>query len=239
MSVDALIERCRSGDPDAQIDAALRLRDLGAESAAADVARLLASPDAVVRETAASVLGVLGGGDRAAAGRALVTALGDREPLVRSGAADALGMLRVHDALPQLRHALSADPEPLVRASAAESLGDLVDAAALPELVGALDDEDDAVRGYAANAIGLIGDAGALGELDAALAAGPSAAFKAELLGARHRLGAPGSRDDLLALAAAADADSADELSNLLEDLARTHPDLAGVAESVRARRSG
>ena len=65
------------------------------------------------------------------------TALGDKDSMVRSGAATALGLMepRPKEAVPLLRSAL-ADPEWDVRCAAAESLGNMGAAAtsAVPDL---------------------------------------------------------------------------------------------------------
>ncbi len=95
----------------------------------------------------------------------LVEALrGDRDFLVRSAAAEALGNLKSELGLPALAAALD-DVSPDVRAAAALALARLGRPEALPPLRRRLQDAESLVRSAAAQALGKLGDAQALPEL--------------------------------------------------------------------------
>ncbi|ELR98563.1 HEAT repeat domain-containing protein [Gloeocapsa sp. PCC 73106] len=220
-SVDSLIAQCRSSDSSLQIEAIQSLLNQKAYVAVPAVVNLLASPDDVVRSTAARALGELGTQDIdiAHVGTALTNLLVDPESIVRSEAVDTLGIIGYTPAVEAIISLLHNDPEPFVRASAAESLGDLGDVKALKDLELAILDPDESVRAYAANAIGLLATAQILPKLQAYLESETSSRVKAELLGAKSRLGALEDFKLLLNLLDTADEDLAICLLNLLRDL--------------------
>src|SRR5262249_15404332 len=147
----------------------------------------------------------------------------DADDLVRAEAVDVLGELGYAPALDAVRELLRTDRSALVRAAAAETIGDLGEPSALAEVVGALDDEDAAVRGYAANAIGLIGGPELLPLLDLRLGVEQVPSVRAELHGGRYRLGAPGALVELLALLDAMDVDLGYNVLNVWDDLIGRH----------------
>jgi HEAT repeat protein len=234
---DDHIHRLRSGDPDAQVGAALDLLQARSREGLPELIELTRSPDVAVRSTVARVLGVLGSRDRDPAGRALLALVGDADPLVRSEAIDALGVLRYRPAAEAVRGAL-ADPEPLVRASAAETAGDLGDAAVISDLERALADDDEAVRAYAANSLGRLGTSELLERLEQIDLSEQAPRVEAELLAARYRLGAEADLPRLLELLAEASEEDADAMLNAVADLALRPPaasfdDSAAVREAL------
>ena len=177
-------------DPDANTRslAAEKLRDPAAVPVLEHL--LTTAGSAKARWHAADVLGQIGKPARAAA-PALVAALKDPDPTVRSvavrsvsklapdvpGAVPALfdlfpdvGAIRAvsefgpaaADAVPRLTTLLD-DPDPMVRRNACRTLGRIGDAAkpAIPALTARLADTDPPVRQYAARALGWIGPAAA------------------------------------------------------------------------------
>jgi HEAT repeat protein len=234
--VEILMNQSRSDDPERQIDAIHELLDRRAYEAVPALLDASKSSDAVVRNVAARALGNLGVKDLQIAGVALMDLLDDPEVIVRSEAVDSLGILRYAPAVGAVKELLLKDPEPLVRASAAETLGDLGDTTALAELVLALHDTDFAVQAFAANSIGLLGSPALLPSLQLHAENAPSAAVKAELHGARYRLGSAGDLDALLSLLESADRDDAVNCLNILTDLSsRTlPPSLASDAARIR-----
>jgi HEAT repeat protein len=234
--LDSLLAQCRSSDPALQVTAIHALLDRRAYSAVSTIADLLASSNAAVRSTAAQALGHLGRLEPEIAGPALLQVLADWEDIVRSAAVDALGVLGYRPALGLIRSLLRTDLEPLVRASAAETLGDLGDPQALADLELALHDVDEAVRAYAAGSIGLLGTPQWLPRLQAAIEAESSPSVKAELLGAKYRLGAGDDLEQLLNVLETAEETPATVILNLLTDMTerRRPPSLAADAPRLR-----
>ncbi|MBN1483283.1 MAG: HEAT repeat domain-containing protein [Chloroflexia bacterium] len=83
---------------------------------------------------------------------------------VRYSAAEALGTIGDHRAIPPLIEA-ARDPEVLIRRVAVRSLGLLRDSRAIPSLVQSLSDPDTQVRLNAADGLGLVGHEGVLAQL--------------------------------------------------------------------------
>ncbi len=157
----------------------------------------LTSTDRETRRRAVEELGR--GGDERNVGPISEVLRGDRDFLVRSAAADALGTLRSKQGVAPLVAALRdmnaevrtssalalgrlndasavsalrpllKDAEPLVRSAAAQSLGKLNAADALPDLAALLGDPEPEVRTGAAEALGALGNPGAVERLISAL----------------------------------------------------------------------
>lgn len=236
-NIEMWLTQCRSGEPVRQVEAIQHLRELEAYADVLALVEILKSPNAVVRSTAAEALGYLGLKDSGMAGAALLNLLNDPEVIVRSEAVDALGILGYAPAVGAVKALLLNDPEPIVRASAAETLGDLGDASALAELELALRDADKVVRGYAANSIGLLGAPPMLPKLQSYVEGEQSPEVKAELYGARYRLGAVGDLDALLKLLEVADEELATNILNILNDLStRNVPPTLAADDAARIR---
>lgn len=105
---------------------------------------------------------------------ALLEALGHKEPLVRAGAAKALGWMgsQAHETIPNLKPLLN-DSDSHVREQAAEALA-LIGRQSIPALLDALGSTHQTTRSAAAEAIAILGDAAN----DSAIAL--VAAYKAE-----------------------------------------------------------
>lgn len=200
-SIDALLEQCRSGDSDAQLDAIIALRDAGVGKAALTLVPLLSSDDTFVRSAAADALGYLGDDYIEHVGPALVAALDDPDESVRNQAAEALGALRYEPARPALERVLRHDDDWVARASAAEALEYIGDARALDALEAALDDEAAPVRSYVATAIEQLGDATRLPVIRRRLAVETHPQPRASMIAVALRFGDELAFDDLLSLA--------------------------------------
>lgn len=218
-SIDTLLFQCHSSDPTEQIEAIQGLLSQQVYLAVPSLVELLASPDAVVRSTATRALGELGTQYLELVGPALINLLTDPEIIVRSEAVDTLGIIGYTPAFEGINSLLKNDPDPLVRACAAESLGDLGNSKALENLEAALLDSDESVRAYAANSIGLLGTSELLPKLQTYINSETSLRVKAELLGARCRIGASEDFKLLLNLLDTADENLATAILNLLTDL--------------------
>jgi HEAT repeat protein len=181
--------------------------------------KLLAFSNAAVRANAAYALGELGRHDIETVAPALVYSLADPDSLVRSEAVEALGLLGYTPAIDCFMTLLQNDEDSLVRASTAEVLGDLGQARAVKALLQALHDPDDSVRAFAANSIGLLGTPELLPLLQTQLDSEEIPRVKAELLGARYRLGKPEGLQRLLNLLTNADESLATVILNILEDV--------------------
>jgi HEAT repeat protein len=188
------------------------------------IVALLGSSSAVVRSTAAHALAVVGVSVPDRVGPALVDAFRDPEPIVRSEAIDAVGVVRYAAAVQAVMTVLRTDPDAVVRAAAAESLGDLGDSRALAELERALEDPDEAVRGYAAASLGLLGTPALLPKLRSRLDGEDSARVKAEFYAAGYRLGATEDLARLLRLLDTADETLATVIVNIVDDLTARTP---------------
>src|SRR5262249_24512124 len=143
-----LLELCRSGEPEHQLDALRALKDLRDPSVISDILPLLSSPDDRVREAAAEALGELGETQPERVGAVLLPLLSDEVHLVRDQVVEILGKPRYQGAIEPLKGLLHSDPEWLVRASSAEALGNFADPSILPDLEQALEeDEEESVQG--------------------------------------------------------------------------------------------
>lgn len=216
--INDLMVQSHSGDPEKQISAIHGFITLKVLPDEFTIAVLVSSLDPVVRLTTARALGILGREEMDQAAHALSGLLADPEWIVRAEAVDALGVLGYKPATAAVKSLLLKDPEAVVRASAAETLGDLGDTQALAELVVALKDIDENVRSYAASSIGLLGDSSILAQLQSQINMESSMRVKAELLGARYRIGASDDINLLLDLLATTDEITANAILNMFSD---------------------
>ncbi|MEG3849359.1 HEAT repeat domain-containing protein [Microcoleus sp. herbarium19] len=246
-SIELLLDDCDSDEPTRQAGAILDLVDAEVYEAAPKIVRLLKSPDAAIRFTAAEALGYLGSEEVETVGPALMNLLDDEEELVRSEAVEALGDIDYTPAVESIEYLLRKDPSALVRASAAETLGYLEEASAIETLELSLLDtnEDEAVRCYAANSIGLLGKPQLLPKLENYLNSEFPLSVKAELMGARYWLGAKEDIVKLVDLLDKADEDFAQHILTILTDLterepqpnlAKDAPDLERVLSAIALR---
>jgi HEAT repeat protein len=133
-----------------------RLGRIIAARKARDTATLIASlVDPDNRSIAAMYLGELGVTDAAPEIARLLEA---NDPLARSRAARALGLLNASAALPRLKELAADDSVPYVRGNAVTAVGQLGGVAAVPLLIDFLSDREWRVRVGAAFALGQIGD---------------------------------------------------------------------------------
>jgi len=102
----------------------------------------------------------------------------------------------------------------------------------------ALHDPDESVRGYAANSIGLLGEPQFLPKLEAYAASEQSPKVRAEISGARYRLGAAEDLNVLLKLLDAADEAQGANILNVLDDLTGRKLPPALAADAMRIRTS-
>ena len=191
-AASAWANRAGSTDPNARAAAGNELTAGGAAAVPVLVVMLRADGPPEPRQVAADVLGRIGKPDALPAGDALVAALDDPDPIVRTVAIKALVRLAPDvDAVPALVRrfpdpdairavsafkpsaapavpdliALLTHADPTVRWNATRTLGKLDDVAApaIPGIVAQLGDPDPTVREYAAQALGDLGPSAASG----------------------------------------------------------------------------
>lgn len=192
--------------------------------AAPIVADLLRSRDPAIRASAAEALSYVGIKSPSRYGAALLPLLRDPERLVRSCAAESLGVLAYESAIPDLGRLLVSDADELVRASAAEALAAFDGSQILALARRAINDPDPTVRAYAARIIGVKGDQADLLPLSERLEAEDALQPRAELLGARYMLGAREDLRRLLDLLVDADVEQSTVLLNVLWDVLEELP---------------
>jgi HEAT repeat protein len=235
-TLQELIAQCDSDDAEQQSHALIELVTARATQAVPAILPLLDATDQAVRVNAVYALGALGREHVGTVGPALVALLGDPDPLMRSEAMTALGMLAYRPAAQPIAELLQHDVDAQVRAEAAEVLGDLDDTDVLPGLHAALArDPDESVRTYAANSIGLLGEPPSHAVLQECLTNEASPHVQAEILGARYRLGDAAALPPLLALLHAADEGLGACVLELLKDLLtrRVPPAIASDAPAL------
>jgi HEAT repeat protein/beta-lactamase regulating signal transducer with metallopeptidase domain/protein involved in polysaccharide export with SLBB domain len=156
-AVPVLREALRSPNRNVRRFAAAGLAEVGARDAVADVIKLVADKDAVVRKLAVQAVGRLGPKAPGAV-KALAGALKDESDRVREAAADALRGSAAKAAIPALVEALK-DSDRDVRSIALSSLIDLkgIGPALAPALVPLLSDEDLNLRVGASNVLQALG----------------------------------------------------------------------------------
>ncbi|MGB3300660.1 MAG: HEAT repeat domain-containing protein [Phormidesmis sp.] len=140
-----------------RIKAINQLRNLDPRTAFTLIQPLCDDPNTRVRYAAVSQISTLGEQDKPTALRVLTASLGDPEPDVQAAAADALGALKLTDALDDLKELYDMTPEWLVKMSIVACLGEMGDARAFSLLESAL---------TADNSLVSVSAIGALGELE-------------------------------------------------------------------------
>lgn len=224
LTIEHLLEDCLSGEPSRQAPAIMKLQELEAYEAVPILIELLAPPVRNIRGCAIEALGWLGYEDSESIGHLLLNILNDSDELIRSDTFDALARLEYKPAVEAARDLLKNDPDWVVRASAAEALADIAcigDSETLADLESALNDPIEPVRSYAACSIGLLGTPTSelLDKLEMYFVLEEDLATKAEILGAKYRLGCNGDLQKLLQLLSGADELLVSNIFNILEDL--------------------
>lgn len=142
-----------TGERSSRLDALQTLARQPAQTAAADLAQVLAEDaDPLVRAQAAALLGIVGGEEVATA---LSAAFADEEASVRLHAVRALGRVEGARALPALREVLARDPDPRVRRVAVRWVAALPGEEARAVLEAAASDRDASVRQEVAAALAI------------------------------------------------------------------------------------
>jgi HEAT repeat protein len=195
-ALNALIAALRDDDIEVRRRVVWLLWTLGDRTAVEPLIAALKDPDAKMRRYAAWALGVIGDvraidplirtltdedervrwditvalekiGETALG--SLVTALHDANPMVRIGAAGALGWIMNERTVEPLAHVLLWDENPQVRTKAAFALGWIRSKRSVSDLCEALRDDDEQVKMQAASALGWIRDRRAVEPLYQAL----------------------------------------------------------------------
>ncbi len=163
-AVSLLLPLLQEKDPLVRRSAVDALAHFNTEEVRRALRRMLHDPDPSVRRNAIDAIARL---SDPAAIDALILALDPQNEFwVRYSAAEALGIVGDHRAVPPLIEA-SRDPRPLLRRAVVSSLGLLRDSRAIPTLLQALEDEDAQVRLHAADGLARIGHEGVLPHLEA------------------------------------------------------------------------
>lgn len=140
-----------------------QLRSLPTALAFEMIQPLLKDPNARVRYAATSQLDTLGLQDRAKAGELLTHILrSDPEVDVKAAAADAIGALKLTDALEELERTYHQTTEWLLQMSIIATLGEMGDRRSLPLLRQGLDSDNELVQTAAIGALGELGDSEAV-----------------------------------------------------------------------------
>jgi HEAT repeat protein len=204
-SLDSILADCNSGDIDRQVAAIWEIRNSKLHEAVPCLISLFSSQNDNVRMLAVGAFAdELRGADPDIVGPALIQMLNDSEDLVRGDTIDALANLEYLPALDNVIYALRLDLDWVVRATAAEAipyLAEIDDVIALEALESALrHDPYKSVRSYAANSIGLLANPSSewVEKLAHYYETEDSDDTKAEILGARYRLGDSAKLDDML-----------------------------------------
>lgn len=159
-----------NNDPE-QIKALLQAEDFGDRIKAVNLLRnidpalafqlitpLTDDPNTRVRYAAVSQISTLGEQDKSTAYTVLTSSLGDPEPDVQAAAADALGALKLTDAVDDLKELYETTSEWLVQMSVVACLGEMGDSRAFGLLESALKQDNSLVSVSAIGALGELKD---------------------------------------------------------------------------------
>ena len=141
-----------------RIKAINQLRNIDPNTAFTLIQPLCDDPNTRVRYAAVSQIATLGKQDKPTAFEVLTASLGDPEPDVQAAAADALGALKLTDALEDLKELYGMTPEWLVKMSIVACLGEMGDVRAFDLLKSALSADNSLVSVSAIGALGELGD---------------------------------------------------------------------------------
>jgi HEAT repeat protein len=221
MSIAELIEELNCLDPIRQIAAISELKDLGDKRVIPDLIKLLSSSEEDIRWITIEALANIADLSDEATGEALIKMLFDSSSLIRCDTLYALLDLDYKPAKKLAKDLLVNDPEWLVRVAAAETLAYLADKGELSVMSAleiALNDPIQPVRSFAACAIGVLGISEPIlvNKLEVYLTSEESLATKAEIMGARCRLGV---EDDLLKIFKLLTIGSEEDIPNILNTI--------------------
>jgi HEAT repeat protein len=141
-----------------RIKAINQLRTLDPSQAFTLIQPLCDDPNTRVRYAAVSQIATLGEQDKSTAFKVLTASLGDPESDVQAAAADALGALKLTDALEDLQELYETTTEWLVKMSIVACLGEMGDTRAFELLKAALNDDNSLVSVSAIGALGELQD---------------------------------------------------------------------------------
>ncbi len=141
-----------------RIKAINQLRDIDPATAFQLITPLCDDRNTRVRYAAVSQIATLGQQDKPTAYTVLTASLGDPEPDVQAAAADALGALKLTDALDDLTELYETTSEWLVQMSVVAGLGEMGDPRAFDLLTSALKAENSLVSVSAIGALGELKD---------------------------------------------------------------------------------
>jgi HEAT repeat protein len=228
-SLESILADFRSNDTDRQISAIWATRNSKLYEAVSSLISLFNSEDEDVRRLAVSTFtDELKDADPSMVGPALVLMVNDPDDLVRGDAIDALANFEYAPALEPVINALRLDLDWVVRATAAEAipfLGGINNPIALEALEAALrSDPCNSVRSYAACSIGLmaIPNDEWIKKLIRYYETEESDDIKAEIIGARYRLGDDAELGNMLVdLFEISDEQLFRIILNMLKDLLR------------------
>lgn len=145
-----------------RIKAINQLRNIDPTEAFTLIAPLCDDRNTRVRYAAVSQIAILGEQDKPTAYKILTASLGDPEADVQAAAADALGALKLTDALADLQELYEGTPEWLVKMSIVACLGEMGDPCAFDLLQSALADDNSLISVAAIGALGELKDARAI-----------------------------------------------------------------------------
>lgn len=141
-----------------RIKAINQLRNIDPATAFKLITPLCDDRNTRVRYAAVSQIATLGEQDKTTAYTVLTASLGDPEPDVQAAAADALGALKLTDALQDLTELYETTAEWLVKMSVVACLGEMGDTRAFELLGKALNDDNSLVSVSAIGALGELED---------------------------------------------------------------------------------
>ncbi len=154
-NIDQLLKSEKFGD---RIKAINQLRTIDPAKAFTLIQPLCDDPNTRVRYAAVSQIATLGTQDKSTAFKVLTASLGDPEADVQAAAADALGALKLTDALADLQELYETTSEWLVQMSIVACLGEMGDSRAFDLLAVALKSENSLVSVTAIGALGELQD---------------------------------------------------------------------------------
>lgn len=222
-SIEGLLKKLNSRNPNLQILAINKLQELNAQEAVKHIIEVgLSSENDRVRDKSIEALEQLGNNESQIVCFSLIKLLNDPEELIRSNTLDALAKLECISAIPVIQSLLHHESEWLVRVSAIEALVQLSEddnLSIFKDFELALNDSNEIVRGYAAWGIGLFGRKELLPQLQKRLTLEKCLTTKIDILATKYRLGIKEDMKNLLKIIGESDENSVRKILNVLEEL--------------------